>query len=551
MPTVTLNRTVLESLIGKKLPLDQLKHRIAMIGTDLERIDDKEIVVEVFPNRPDMLSEQGFARALRSFIGAHHGLVTYPIKKSGCAVMVDSSVSMRPYTACAIVKNLKLNDERIREIMQVQEKLSTTHGRNRKKSEYGIYPLERIHFPVSYKALDPTEVIFQPLGFEKPMKAHLVPEQHPKGKAYKHLTIGWKKYPFFIDAHGHVMSMLPFTNSHETGRITESTRDVFIECTGVDYDNVSIALNILVTMLADMGGVIYSVDVHYPGKKRVTPDLTPTSMKLDIKYVNKLLGLDLSQRDIVSLLGKMGYSTKGNTILVPAYRSDILHPADLVEDIAIAYGYDLFPSQIPKVATIAEEDSIERFKSIILDVLVGAGFQETRSYHLMGHEEITSMMNLKVDVVHIKNALVDYGCMRNSILPSLLKILQRNQHQDYPQQLAEFGMTFHKSPTAEYGIKEQHYLGIAICHEKSDFTHIRQVIDSITRMLGLKAAVTDAHHPSFIDGRAAQASIGNDVFATFGEVNPYVLTQWNMQMPVAAAEIDIEKLFTLSRKKTI
>ena len=169
----------------------------------------------------------------------------------------------------------------------------------------------------------------------------------------------------------------------------------------------------------------------------------------------------------------------------------------------------------------------------------------------MGHEEITSMMNLKVDVVHIKNALVDYGCMRNSILPSLLKILQRNQHQDYPQQLAEFGMTFHKSPTAEYGIKEQHYLGIAICHEKSDFTHIRQVIDSITRMLGLKAAVTDAHHPSFIDGRAAQASIGNDVFATFGEVNPYVLTQWNMQMPVAAAEIDIEKLFTLSRKKTI
>jgi phenylalanyl-tRNA synthetase beta chain len=134
MPTVTLNRKVIDQLVGEKFPTDQLKDRIAMLGTALERIDDNEIIVEVFPNRPDMLSEQGFARALRSFLGIKTGLVKYKIKKSGCKVLVDASVTMRPYTACALVKNLVFTDERIREVMQIQEKLATTHGRNRKKS---------------------------------------------------------------------------------------------------------------------------------------------------------------------------------------------------------------------------------------------------------------------------------------------------------------------------------------------------------------------------------------------------------------------------------
>ena len=74
MPTVTLNRKVFEKLVGKKLPLDKLKDRISMLGTDLDNITDTEIVVEVFPNRPDMLSEQGFARAFASFIGVKTGL---------------------------------------------------------------------------------------------------------------------------------------------------------------------------------------------------------------------------------------------------------------------------------------------------------------------------------------------------------------------------------------------------------------------------------------------------------------------------------------------
>src|SRR3989338_1913450 len=215
MPTITLNKAVFEQLVGKKLPLDELKDRISMLGTDLENIEGDEIHVEIFPNRPDMLSEQGFARAFSSFIGVKTGLRKYAVQKSGLQVIVDPSVTMRPYTACAVVKNITFTDERIRELMQVQEKLATTHGRNRKKSAYGIYPLHTITFPIRYIAKEPAQMHFRPLGFELTIPASQVVELHSKGKEYKHLTEGWKKFPFFIDAKGNVLSMLPFTNSQD------------------------------------------------------------------------------------------------------------------------------------------------------------------------------------------------------------------------------------------------------------------------------------------------------------------------------------------------
>ena len=134
MPTITLNKTVFEKLVGKKLPLEQLKDRISMLGTDLEKIEGDEIHVEIFPNRPDMLSEAGFARAFSSFIGVKKGLRKYSIKKSNYLVIIDSSVEgIRPYTACAVVKSIQFDAEKIRQIIQIQEKLHVTYGRNRSR----------------------------------------------------------------------------------------------------------------------------------------------------------------------------------------------------------------------------------------------------------------------------------------------------------------------------------------------------------------------------------------------------------------------------------
>ena len=170
MPTVNLNKREFEKLVGKKLPLEKLKDRISMIGTDLEDIRGNKIVVEVFPDRPDMLSEQGFARAFSSFIGVKKGLREYKSKKSNYKLVVDRSVeSVRPYTSCAVVKNLKFNEENIKQIIQIQEKLHISYGRNRKKCAIGVYPLEKIKFPIYYKSLEPKKIKFKPLDSKREM----------------------------------------------------------------------------------------------------------------------------------------------------------------------------------------------------------------------------------------------------------------------------------------------------------------------------------------------------------------------------------------------
>ncbi len=547
MPTITLNKDVLEKLVGKKLPLEQLKDRISMLGTDLEKIEGNEIQVEVFPNRPDMLSEQGFARALSSFIGAKTGLREYKVKRSGLKVVVDPSVTMRPYTACAIVKNCSFNDEKIREIMQAQEKLAMTHGRNRKKSAYGIYPLTEITFPIHYIAKDASQVRFRPLGLDREIIASQIEELHPKGKEYKDIAKGWTKYPFFIDDSGKIMSMLPYINSQDMGKVDESTTDIFIECTGTDLQNVQVALNIFVTMFADLGGEIYSLDLVYPDKTTTTPDLTPRKIKLDLKYINQRLGLELGEKEAARLLERMGYGYEKSSVLIPAYRADILHQVDLMEDVAIAHGYENFKAIIPNVATIGEEDPLEKFLTLLREALIGFQLLEVKNYHLMTEEELHRKMNSSSKLVPLKNSVGDYNHLRNSLLPSLLKTLAENQHHEYPQNLFELGRVFEHDKSTETGIKETEHLGIVVCHEKADFTEIRQVVDALLLSLGVEGAVKESQHSSFIEGRVGEILVKNMKIGIIGEIHPAVLEKWGMSVPVVAAEIEVEKLWELVR----
>ncbi len=548
MPTITLNKSVFEQLVGKKLPLEELKDRISMLGTDLERIEGDEIEVEIFPNRPDMLSEQGFARAFSSFIGVKTGLRKYDVKKSGFKVIVDKSVTMRPYTTCAIVKGLRFDDEKIREIMQVQEKLATTHGRNRKKSAYGIYPLESINFPITYIAKDHTQVHFQPLGFEKVIQASLVPETHPKGKTYAHLTQGWKKYPFFIDAKNNVMCMLPFTNSHDTGKVTTKTKDVFVECTGNDLNNIQFALNMITTTLADMGGEIYSLDIVYPDQTITTPNLTPTKMPFDLNYINKWLGLELNEKQAKNLLERMGYGYEKGTALIPAYRADILHQVDIAEDIAIAYGYENFTEEIPNVSTIGEEDPLEKFINVLRELFVGCGCIEVKNYHLLQKEQCNEWLNQTNQGITLKNAVGEHNTLRHSILPSLLKTLSENQHNEYPQHIFETGHIFNLSNSTETGIQETQTLTLAICHDKADFTQIRQHLDLLLTLLGLEIKVKETAHSSFIKGRVADIYIGKEKVGTIGEIHPSVLENWKLMMPVVTFEVNVEALFNAVKR---
>ena len=546
MPTITLNKTVFEKLVGKKLPLEELKDRISMLGTDLEKIEGDEIHVEVFPNRPDMLSEQGFARAFSSFIGVKTGLREYTINKSSYTVKVDPSVDgIRPYTACAVVKNLKFDAEKIREIIQIQEKLHVTYGRNRKKAAIGMYPLDKITFPITFKADKPERISFWPLEASKQMTGTQILQEHKAGKEFGHLLAGLPRYPFFIDAEHEILSMPPIINSHHTGRVTEQTKDLFIECSGFDLAVLSTCLNMIVTALADMGGEIYEVQVEYAKKKINTPNVTPGSMKLDVAYVNQRLGLNLTKKSAVKLLSRMGYGYKQGKVRIPAYRADILHPVDLVEDIAIAYGYEHFEEIIPHVSTIGEEAPLEQFARKVRELLVGLQFMEVKNYHLITKEELNEKMNVQEKVIPLQNAVGEYNHLRTKLLPSGLKNLGENQHNEYPHAIFEIGRAFGYNTHSETGIEEREKLMCLICHEKTDFTQIRQVLDVLMNLLGVNCRVKESVHGSFIAGRVGEIYIDTHKIGIIGEIHPQVLTNWNIMNPVVGLELDLEKLWEL------
>jgi phenylalanyl-tRNA synthetase beta chain len=545
MPTIKVNRKVFENLVGKNLPTEKLKDRISMLGTDLEDVSDNDITVEIFPNRPDMLSVQGFARAFSSFIGEKTGLRKYRVEDSGEKMIVDRSVAdVRPFTACAIVKNLVFDDEKIKEVIDIQEKLHITYGRHRKKVAIGIYPFEKIKTPIKFMAEDPKDIVFQPLEFDNEMDAFEILEKHPAGKEYGHLLEGMKKFPVFRDANGEVLSVPPIINSHKTGKVNENTKEVFIECSGFDFEVMKKCLNIIVAALSEMGGRVFSMEVSYGKKKFITPNLTPDEFDADSGYINKLLGLNLKENEIKILLGKMGYGFKGKKILVPAYRADIIHQSDISEDIAIAYGYENFQSSIPNVSTIAFEDEFEKFKRKVSDIMVGLGLLEVSTYHLTNKEYQNSKMEFNIPCIELANSISsDYDLLRAWILPSLMEVIASNKHHELPQKIFTIGTIFKENKKKETGIEENQRLGVVIASENTDYTEVRQVVDYIFMSLGVECQAKEVGHSSFITGRVARISSGGNKLAYVGEISPKVLRNWDIDVPVVAIELNLTELY--------
>jgi len=509
-----------------------------MLGTDLKSITDKEITVEIFPNRPDLLSEQGFARALSSFLNIKTGIKKYNVKKSGYSCKVEKTLDPWPYTVNAIVKNLKFDNERIREIMQLQEKLGTTLTRNRRKGGIGIYPLDKIKFPIKFTTMKLKDIKFRPLESNKEMNGLEIINELPTGKKYGHILAQEKEQPVFIDSNNNIMSIPPIINSHDTGRINESTKDVFIECSGPDLNTLNAALNIIVTSLADMNGEIYSLDIIYKNKKLVTPNLEPFLMNLDIKYINKMLDLDLKDSDIKKYLQMMGLDYISKKAIIPSYRVDILHQIDLIEEIAIAYGYENFDSKLSNFGSVAEEDKLEIFKKKITNILTSLNFIEVSTFNLTSIERNNKKMNANEEFIKLENSInEEYTILRSWLLPSLLEVLSNNKHNDLPQKIFEISKVFSKN-------QETEKLSVIICNSKTNFTEIKQILDSLFINLGITYDIKSTKHDSFIEGRCGLISLKGKELGIIGEIFPSVLNNWQLENPVVALELNINELYT-------
>ncbi len=549
MTILTLNKKQLESKIGKID--DKLRNKIDMFGTPIDLETEEEINIEVFPNRPDLLSMQGFVRAINAFLGKEKILKEYKVEKpeKDFKVIIDKSVKqVRPYTACTIVKGLKFDDEKIHEIIDIQEKLHGSYGRNRKKLAIGIYPLEEIKLPIKFLAKKPEEIKFQPLEFSREINGRQILSQHPTGREYAHLLKDCEVFPVFEDVNNEILSMPPIINSHKTGKVSEKTKDIFIECSGFNKEYLQKTLNIIVCALNEMGGKIYSMEIEDKTEGNWnSPNLENEKLEFSTETLNKTLGLELTEKEIKDFLIKMGIGfikDKDKTFaLIPCYRTDILHEIDLSEEVAIAYGYDNFKPEIPEISTIGKENEIGILKRKISEILIGLGLLEISSFHLSTKEKQFKNIGIKEfkdKMIEILDSKTENNILRASLFANSIAVLSENSDSAYPQKIFELGKVFYHNNKNRTEIGEEEKLCISLCSEKANFTEIKQILDYLMRMLDIKYEIKETEKEGFIDGRCGSIIVNGSEIGILGEVSPFVLRNNKIKMPVSSLEIEIK-----------
>ena len=593
MTILTVDKKELEKKVGKITP--DLEKKITDMGTPIEEVTDSEVSVEVFPNRPDLLSLGNFARAVNQFNGKK-GVAKFKVNKpeKDFVVTVDKSVKVvRPHTACAIVKGLRFDDAKIKEIVDVQEKLHNSIGRKRRKIAIGIYPLDKIALPIRFIAKKPDDIKFLPLldtpldksqtgrdyqtgqARRMEMTGRQILRGHPAGREYAHLLEDADVFPIFIDADDEILSMPPIINSEKTGRIDEKTRDIFIECSGYNLVYLKKCLNIIVAALSEMGGKIYGMDVKDSKDGGfVSPDLSSEEMEFKIEDIEKTLGIKLKEKDVVGYLARMGIGVKAVSskksvvssremvALVPAYRADVLHWVDLAEEVAIAYGYDKFVPEIPEISTIAHEDPVDKLKRTIGNVLAGVGLLETASFHLTTKKNIKKMHYEFNDFIEVEDSKTERDVLRMDLLTNLLQIASENSDVSYPQKIFEMGRVFRRktldgslklgvgSDGDETGVVEEERLAGLLVDEGVNFTEMKQVLDYLFKMLDVEYSVEAVDNSNYIIGRCGKIVVpqldsqgrqtGRGVEIGFiGEIAPRVLKNWKVKFPAVAFEIGL------------
>jgi len=557
MPTVEVDFDDLESLLGMKLPRDEekLNEVLWYIKGEAKGLESKEIRIELKDsNRADIWSIEGIARALRGYLGLEKGLKDYQIEdRSGVIVHVDSKLrNIRPYIACSVVKGVRLTDTAIRQMMHFQDKMDQTYGRNRRRTSIGLYDYDLISPPLRYGVAKPNEVSFVPLDFSEKLTLEEILEKHPKGIEYGHIVRNFPVWPIFMDSANKVLSFPPVINSNDLGHVTPSTENVLVEVTGTSIETVQNTLTNITLALADRGGKIYSVKIQYPYgniRSMVTPNLNCETLKLGLNYVKKVIGMQFTEREIRELLGKARYdvvkATKSSlTVKVPCYRVDVLHPIDVVEDIAIAYNYNRIQSQWPKQLTIGGLSSDAEFRDIIRELMVGLGFQEILTFMMSSSEVLFTKMNVKPQrVVEIANPrLSSMTCLRNWLLPSLMEFLSHNTHVEYPQKVFEVGICVVHDEQKENKTDDIETLACVTIHSNASFTEAKSLLDALLINLGIQYLLREEHHESFIQGRVGKIIIGDNEIGVIGEIHPQVLQNWGLENPAAAFEININKV---------
>jgi phenylalanyl-tRNA synthetase beta chain len=571
MPTISIFKADLEFLLNddrksRAICIEDLEDWLMLVKGELKghNPDTGELRVELQDsNRPDLWCCEGIARQIRIKRKGKLKPYLFLAKKGQTPlrlIVAPGIDQVRPYVAACAARGYRVTEEGLAQLIQTQEKLADIFGHKRKTVSIGLYQLQKIQFPVTYELVKPDDARFTPLGMETVMTLSEILMVHPKGLEHGHILAGQSRLPILRDARNQPLSFPPIINSREIGEVRVGDDELFVEVTGTDLPMVVLTLNIFAANLADRGATIEPVEVQYPkttalGKRVVTPrDLgKPRTIKIDT--IERALGQKLGEKTVKQALETYGYDVsvgKGSIkAKLPPYRQDLLHAMDVVEDVAMSCGYGSFAPEMPAQFTVGSLSRIELVSDRARELMVGLGFQEIISNILGSPEQYRDAMRLAGtewgQMVEVDNVMsLSFSCLRQWMLPSLVRVEAASNRAFYPHRLFEAGDVAIPDAAHELGSRTETVLGAMLAHAAAHFSEIHSCLDVLLYHVGKEYNLEPVQHPSFLEGRAGRIVVAGRPVGVIGEVHPEVLERWQITVPVVAFDVNLSQLVDLA-----
>lgn len=508
---------------------------------------------------------------------------------------VEASVDcVRPYVACAVLRNISFDKRRYKSFIDLQEKLHQNICRKRTLVAIGTHDLDTIEGPFTYRASTPEDINFVPLTEQndKSFNGRELLNFYREDPAVKHLKpytdiiYDSPVYPVIYDNQNRVLSLPPIINGRHS-RIQLHTKNVFIECTGTDLTKVNIVLDTVVTMFAEYCSepfTVESVEVLYPsGEKQVTPLLSARSCEAKVSDINGFLGLNLDHSTICRLCDKMQlgpatYISESDSIRVhvPPTRSDVLHAVDVIEDVGIAYGFNNIPIAVPRTVCNGAPLPINQFSDLLRIELANSGFMEMLTHGLCSTaENFTHLQHQTGSAVALSNpANEEYQVVRTTLIPGALKTLAHNESLSHKNGIRLFEISDVVIPCGnDVGARNERHLVALVSAQTSEFAEIHGIADRIMTCVqippegrygsmsltceelkdrervarsGAEYFVRPTNDSCFFPGMRAEIVVrwndsrGEQVVGVFGAVHPNVLENFGITYPCSLVELNVE-----------
>ena len=545
MPVIELNLNRVKKIISGNVTKKRIVDTLPFLGLDIESQDGDKIRIEYSPNRPDYSTDFGIALGLEGLLGIKKGIQKTNIKKQGkFEIKVDPSVSkIRPFVTGVIARNGTIDDETIKQLMNMQEDLHFGIGRKRKKSSIGLHDLDRISFPLNYTTSTRGHS-FVPLNSESKHTIDQILSETEVGKNYGWILGDSKNVPIIVDSEGTTISFPPIINASVTA-VTTKTKNVLVEVTSLDKDAAEDMLSVVVAILQMAGFEIIQLTIS--GGKNSTPRLNSRKIQYDTRLTEQILGLNISPSAMTSSLKKCRLDAiqKGTKIqcIIPRYRFDVFGPMDIVEEIALGYGIDNLTPKLSPSQKLGEKSLMTKKLDIVSKITVGFGFTEALNSSLTSKKILFDFLNRDssqmISVIDSKSQ--EHTILRDTILPGLIENLSKNIHESYPQKLFEVGTVFSKAKPIHEAIN----LAGVIAYKESNYSEMKSILQSILKTgfkIDSKTKTPKDNVTTFANGRHSDIFVGEKSVGTIGEINSDVLDNFKIRTSVVGFEIKLSGL---------